>query len=209
MRNENQMEEYAFTLHGVHLENVGVTKQAPKFVAQKGKKKTTRLKVQSFQTHEGYTINIANSDYTKFEGETAQPKYCWWDKCPHDEDHICLPYEYDSRTLPNGKIKRTFRGPGSFCDMFCLWAYIVDEQMKQHYARDPRIEKAAQNAKIAFSAMYGPDVILKAAPHWKLIDIFGGPYPIDQFRKASYDKLWVKLENVSFKASPESYLIFE
>uniref|UniRef100_A0A6C0CFS0 Uncharacterized protein n=1 Tax=viral metagenome TaxID=1070528 RepID=A0A6C0CFS0_9ZZZZ len=203
------MEEYVFVLHGIHLGDVGITKAPPKFSAPKGKKKATRIKVHSFQTHEGYTINIANTDFTKFESETPKVKYCWWDKCPYDEDLICLPYEYDSKILPSGKIMKTFRGPGSFCSIFCLWAYIVDEQNRQYYARDPRIEKAAQNAKIAFSAMFSSDVILKAAPHWKLLDIFGGPYTIDEFRKASYDKLWVKLENISFKANPESYLIFE
>lgn len=203
------MEEFVFILHGVHLEAVGAIKAAPKISQAKTKKKATRVKVESLQTYEGYTINIANTDYTKFESETPQTKHCWWDRCPYDEDLICLPYEFESRRLPSGKIEMTFRGPGSFCSMFCLWAYIQDEQNRQYHARDPRIEKCAQHARIAFSSMFGPDVVLKASPHWKMLDIFGGPYTIDEFRKASYNKVFVKLGNVSFKPCPESFIVTE
>lgn len=203
------MEEFKFVLKGVHPGGNSEPKTAPKFITSKVKPKGGKLKVQSFNTQDGYTVKIANTECVEFSKETGEVikiSNCWYDKQPFDEDPICLPYEYKVNTDYKGKKMHKFRGPGSFCSIFCLWAYICDEMHKQYYSRDPRIEKAAQNTKIAFSVMFNSDVILRPAPDWRLLDCFGGPLSITEFRKASYDKTYVKLPNVLFEFSHESYV---
>lgn len=203
------MEEFRFTLHGVHPDKSGEIKQAPKFITTKGKAKGGKIKVQSFNTQDGYTVKIANTQCVEFStetGEVIKSSNCWHDKQPFDEEPICIPYEYNMKRDHVGKKIHKFRGPGSFCSMFCLWAYICDEITKQYYARDQRIEKAAQNAKIAFGLMFDSDVILKAAPSWQLLDCFGGHLSITDLRKASYNKTYVKMPNVIFEVVHESFM---
>lgn len=203
------MEEFRFVLLGVHQEKFGEAKNVPKFVTSKAKAKGGKLRVQSFNTQDGYTVKIANTECVSFSeegGETLTASNCWHDKQPFDEEPICIPYEYSVKKDHLGKKMHTFRGPGSFCSIFCLWAYLSEELRKQYYARDPRIEKAVQHTRLAFGLMFDDGVTLKAAPDWRLLDCFGGHLPLSEFRQASYNKTYVKMPNLSFEPSGEKFM---
>lgn len=192
-----------FILHGVHASDNSAAKTPVKF-APKIKKKTGG-RVQTAQTHEGYLVKMANVISVSFEGEKLV-QHCWWDTQPFDEDPICIPYEHRSVRDIGKPTKHVFRGPGGFCSIFCLWAYLMEEQSKQYNLRDTRLETAIQLAKVAFHAMYDTDIVLKAAPDWRLLDIYGGPLTISQFRKASYDKSYVRLPNIQFEPAAIQFL---
>ena len=192
-----------FVLHGVQVSEAPVPKTAPKF-APKVKKKVGG-RVQSHQTHEGYIVKVANVASVVFEGEN-RTQHCWWDTQPYDDDLICIPYQHEVLRDPGHPDKHRFRGPGSMCSMFCLWAYLCEEQRKQYHLRDPRLETAMQLTKVAFRAMFDRDVVLKAAPDWRLLDIYGGPLSIAQFRKASYDKSYARLPNIVFEPAAIQFL---
>lgn len=203
--------DYVFTLRGVSGvigSKPGDAKAAPKFVAKAVKKKATR-KIQSHQTHEGYTINIAISSNVDFENETpsvSKGNFCWWDTCEFDEEKVTIPYHL--KIEGKGKdVRYRFFGPGCFCDIFCLWAYLRRELLVQYHARDPRIEEAIHLTKYAFSLMFGDDVILKEAPDWRLLDKFGGPLTITDFRKSSHEKVYLKLEKTGFHESETLFIL--
>ena len=192
-----------FILHGVHASDNLPAKPSSKFTSKPKKKAGGRI--QTGQTHEGYLVKMANVASVSFEGEKVV-QHCWWDTQPFDEDPLCIPYDYQSIRDIGKSTKHVFKGPGGFCSIFCLWAYLMEEQRKQHSLRDSRLETAIQLAKLAFHAMYEPDIVLKAAPDWRLIDIYGGPLTISQFRKASYDKTYTRLPNVLFEPAAIQFL---
>lgn len=197
-----------FVLHGVHIgeNSMQINKPvAPKFAPKTAKKPNGRAQVQTNQTHEGYKVKIANVSNVAFEGD-AKTQCCWWDTQPYDDNLICIPYQHKVTRDPGHPDKHTFKGPGSFCSIFCLWAYLLDEQGRQHHLRDGRLEVAMQLTKVAFRVMFDSSVVLKAAPDWRLLDIYGGPLTIFQFRKASYDKTYVRLPNIIFEPAVLQYL---
>lgn len=205
------MDEFRFVLRGVFPEKPGEVKPVPKFVTAKAKGKPGgKIKVQSFNTHDGYTVKIARTECVSFNeenGEEIKSSNCWHDKQPFDESPLCIPYEYEIVKDRLGKKTHIFRGPGCFCSIFCLWSYVFDEMLKQYHARDPRIEKAYQHTKIAFGLMFDVnDVVLKRAPDWRLLDTFGGPLSIAEFRKASYDKTYIKMPSIMFESTRENFM---
>jgi len=191
-----------FILKGVTFANVTPTKAPPKFTAKP--KAKPNGKMQGMTTYEGYTVKLANVSNVNFEGE-HQVQNCWWDTQPYDDELICIPYEFKRVKVLGKPDKLEFKGPGSFCSIFCLWAYLCDEQRKQPHLRDSRLDAAMSNTRIAFNSMFTRDIVLKSAPDWRLLDIFGGPLSIIQFRKSSYDKVYIKLPNVNFNPTVLTY----
>ncbi len=191
-----------FILHNVHEEDHQEVKPIPKFTAKSKKKTGGRL--QTLQTYEGYTIKLANTSCISFEGESKG--HCWWDHHPYDGDLICMPYIHTQIRNPGHQDKHTFIGLGSFCSMFCLWSYVMEEMKKQYHLRDSRIETVIELTRLAFSLMFDTDVVLKCSPDWKLLDTYGGPLSVTHFRKASYDKTYTPLGNIVFKPALVSYL---
>lgn len=193
-----------FVLHGVQVNDQNANAKAvPKF-APKLKKKTNG-RIQTQQTHEGYIVKLANVVSVAFESE-SKVQHCWWDTQPYDDELICIPYQHKILRDPGHPDKHEFKGIGSFCSIFCLWAYLCEEQTKQYHLRDTRIETAVHLTKVAFRAMFDRDAVLKAAPDWRLLDIYGGPLSISQFRKASYDKSYLKLGNIIFEPAAIQFL---
>ena len=183
------MSEIRFTLKGVFLHNV--VKKSSKFHSRVKKKGQTKF--QTNRTNEGYSIKTANTLTVKFDQGDNLTNHCWWDHHPFDNDEVRIPYKCE-------KIDGVYhtQGPGSFCNMFCLWAYLREEQKKEYHFRDPMLDHSIELTKFLFEKMYPADTALKAAPHWKMLQKYGGPLTIVEFRKSSYEKIYIPFRNVVF-----------
>lgn len=191
------MTEIKFTLKGVFLRDL--TKKSSKFHAKV--KKRPQTKIHAKTTTAGYTVKIANLLSVKFESDNDKQR-CWWDHHEYDDSGVCIPYKYERI----GQMHHV-SGKGSFCSMFCLWAYLLEEQKKQYHLRDFRLEKSIELTQFLFSKMYTDDVALKPSPDWRLLDCYGGHLTINEFRKSSYEKTYTSLGNVVFDPAVIQYLV--
>ena len=97
---------------------------------------------------------------------------CWWCCHPPDNDFLHLPYKYVEKT-------KQLNTMGDFCSWGCMKAYnfsinntnrigvinsLISMSYKQHTGKMSKIEKA---------------------PDRNILDIFGGTYNIEEFRKTS------------------------
>jgi len=194
-----------FILHGIKKTNIRPPKALPKITPKTDKRKGGRITTK--ETYDGYSFTLANNFCAKFEGEGSDgEKICWWDHHPCDDPVVRLPYEY-SRTRDKDGFTYTFRGPGIFCDIFCMWAYLCEEGKKIPALRDTRYDNLVTNTKIAHELMFDEESPLKPAPDWRLLQRYGGALTIEQLRKGSYDKVHCKTPNIVFSPAIIQYLI--
>lgn len=74
-----------------------------------------------------------------------------------------------------------FETDGIFCSFNCTLAFIKENNKNPLYDRSENY----------LHYIYGNTKTLIAAPHWRLLDTYGGPLSIEQFR-SSFDHLEVK-----------------
>jgi hypothetical protein len=198
----------SFTLYGVKkslckpLSQTGPIKIAKKSEKKKGGKIATK------ETNEGYTLNIAYTGHTDFMPDEHEDdvRVCWWDHHPYDGPRVRIPYKHERIVARDGSMKHKFHGPGSFCDIFCLWSYLAEEARKIPQLRDVRLDLAIQNTKVAFSLMFPPTVILKERPDWRLLNTYGGHLTIENYRNGTYTKTFIKTPEVVFEGALVQYL---
>jgi len=191
-----------FTLHNVkkslckqQVVNNNI-KLAPRVEKRRGGRITAR------ETNEGYIINIANTCCANFEEEVKNEcQTCFQDHHPYDGPKVTIPYKHERIFHRNGSITHKFIGPGSFCDIFCLWTYLCEEAKKIPALRDHRLDTAIQNTKVAFALMFPPNVVLKERPHWQTLQTYGGHLTIESYRNGTYTKTFIKTPEVIFDSS--------
>lgn len=197
-----------FTLFGVkdnlctHSAQNPTIKIAPKTEKKKGGKILTK------ETTEGYIIHVAYTGNAEFlpDVENFKPQVCWQDHHVYDGMRITIPYKHDMVVSATGAIKHKFSGPGSFCDVFCLWTYLSEESKKISCLRDPRLDVAIQNTKLAWSLMFPPTVILTERPDWRLIDTYGGHLTIENYRSGGQTKTYLKTPQIIFEGALVAYV---
>jgi hypothetical protein len=204
----SEMSTTKFTLHGVKnslckLEaQINAIKIAPKPKKKEGAKITTK------ETSEGYTVDIAYTGQCDFLPNTpgAAVQVCWQDHHPYDGVRIVIPYKHDMHVGPVGAIKHTFSGPGSFCDVFCLWTYLMEENKKIPALRDPKLDMAIQNTKLLWSISFPPTVPLRERDDWRLLDTYGGHLTIENYRAGGIPKTFIKTPEIIFKGALVQYI---
>lgn len=191
------MTDIRFTLKGVFLHDI--TKKSSRFHSRM--KKRGQTKFSTSKTNEGYTLKTANLLSVKFEIKDGIEQRCWWDHHPYDDNGFCVPYSIE-------RIDGIYhvKGPGSFCSIFCLWSYLCEETRKQYHLRDTKLEKAMELTQFIFDKIYPEEITLKEAPDWRLLESYGGPLTIVEFRKQSYDKIYVSFRNFVFDPVLIQYL---
>jgi hypothetical protein len=190
-----------FILHGVKKSSIHPV-TTPLKIAQKKDRKAHKLNVST--TSDGYSFVIANTFCVDFETDKESEKICWWDHHECDE-FMRLPYKHRVE-IRQGKRIHVFTGPGIFCDIFCMCAYIQREGQKIASLRDPHYEELVSNMKFLFSITYEPTAILKPAPDWRTLRRYGGSKTIEQFRKGSYNKVSNKLPKIEFAPAAMQFL---
>lgn len=184
-----------FTLKGVHPSEIADEVKMPKFVP-KTSKSANNPKIKTRVDQSGQNIVIAYSGNVKFSHEEdLQPENmnCYWCHHGYDTPLICIP---NKCTIKDRRYH--FYGTGSFCSMFCLYAYLRDLENHKDYCQPQWLSTARQLTIVAFAAMYPPEVKLVPAPHWQMLDVYGGPLTIQEFRKASCNKNYILTPNITF-----------
>lgn len=199
--NLKTIEDLKFTLRGVKITK---DKKMPKFSTKRPHDQKISTKTRTRVDYSGHRIVLAYSGNVEFNSETDSnlSPNCWWDHHCYDTFLICVPIKYHIKGS-----KHIFSGPGSFCSMFCLRAYLRELQRYSKSQRPVWLETAIQNATIAFSLMYPSDVQLKPAPDWRLLEAYSGKMSINEFRKASCNKTYIRTPNICFKQAESLHIV--
>lgn len=123
--------------------------------------------------------------------------HCFWDRHPFSHDPIFCPIEKISKPLiknyishVNGKQYKIqdsmqrigdleYNVDGTFCSIECCLAFIEDNQHNPIY----------QNSEYYLRDLYSFSE-QKSAPHWRLLDNYGGNMPIMEFRKSFVNTIY-------------------
>lgn len=102
---------------------------------------------------------------------------CWWDCHPFLTDRFFVPMRFDERT-------GVFRVHGNFCSASCAKAYILDRG-RAGAGVDP--VKVISWFSLMCKRVYGIGIRtpVTAAPPRYMLDMFGGPFAIEEFRERS------------------------
>lgn len=197
-----------FTLHRVSPSSYSkVGNLAPIKIAPRKEKKAGG-RINARETCEGYTIMIASNICVKFESEVVNEKQtCFWDHHEYDGPKVTIPYVHKKEKITSGGYQHRFIGPGSFCDIFCLWSYLKEEMKKIASLRDPRLEEAVANCQFAFELMFSSNNVLHVRPNFQILQRYGGPMTIESYRNATHDKKYVKTPEVVFDSAILNFFV--
>ena len=92
---------------------------------------------------------------------------CWWDKHSFATPPVEMPESY---------YNCIFTCTGKFCSWECMMAYNID-------INDENISKRASLIYYKYKLTYNKDILIKPAPSWKILDTFGGPINIENYRE--------------------------
>jgi len=85
--------------------------------------------------------------------------------------------------------KDYFETDGIFCSFNCCLAFIKDN--KQNFLYD----SSESLLYLMFNKIFETDINIIPAPHWRLLDVYGGHIPIEEFRK-NFNKIeFIDLQN--------------
>ncbi len=93
---------------------------------------------------------------------------CWWDKKLFNTPVLEMPEAYF-----NGIFKTT----GKFCSWECMMAYNIE-------MNDMNVSKRTSLINHMYIKTYGSFKNIKPAPSWKILDDYGGPIDINEFRNS-------------------------
>lgn len=99
--------------------------------------------------------------------ECSNESNCWWDKLPFTTPAIEMPESYY-----NG----IFNCTGKYCSWECMMAYNID-------INDENISKRTSLIYRMYKKTYNKEIVIKPAPSWKILDVFGGPISIENYRE--------------------------
>ncbi len=102
---------------------------------------------------------------------------CWWDCHPFGTDRFLVPLQFDEST-------GVFRVHGNFCSASCAKAYILDRG-RAGAGVDP--VKVISWFSLMCKRVYGIGICtpVTASPPRFMLDMFGGPFTIEEFREKS------------------------
>ncbi len=190
----------SFTLHGV-LNNGTSSEQTSKFVSRSRKK--TNVKIQTFTEDAGKKLRVAYTGNVLFEGETELPEnVCFWDHEPYDTPLICIPLQY---SVVNGIHK--FKGIKSFCRLPCMYKFLLELEKLEVRLRPVWLKTAFQLIKIAAVEMYGKDYVLIPSDHYEFLKKYGGPKTLEELRKETDNKIYLRTPNVQFAPMVETHIL--
>jgi hypothetical protein len=133
------------------------------------------------------------------EFEDGYPKKtitsCWW--CCHSFENqpLGLPHKYE----PLGDV---FKVIGCFCSIECIYAYVLDNQLK--YKKVMPIDIKFMYKKISGDKEFKMANKLKRAPERNTLVMFGGRLSIEQFRQCDYPINVLQTPLISINLSCES-----
>ncbi len=93
---------------------------------------------------------------------------CWWDKKPFNTPVLEMPESY---------FNGIFTTTGKFCSWECMMAYNID-------MNDMNVSKRKSLINQMYMKTYGTFKEIKQAPSWKILDDYGGPIDINEFRNS-------------------------
>lgn len=197
---KSQMEgAISFTLHGI-LSNSN-QEQASKFVSRPRKKNNVRI--QTFTEDAGKKLRIAYTGNVLFEGETElKENICFWDHETYDTPLITIPLYY---TVEDGVHK--FKGIKSFCRLRCMFKYLLELEKVEIRLRPVWLKTAFQLLNIAAVLMYGEDYILIPSEHWEMLQKYGGALTLEELRRETDEKLYLKTPNIQFSQMVETHVL--
>lgn len=123
-------------------------------------------------------------------------KPCWWCKYTFTNTPIGLPLKYypDSSDGPVREVVEKFlkeknycsdtidyfETEGIFCSFSCCKAYILDHNFTSKY------KKSMTLLSLMYLKLFGLQTSITRAPTWKLLERWGGPLSIDDFRSQKF-----------------------
>ncbi len=123
---------------------------------------TIKKKIHSFMS------NFCESSFGKKSWPTKTNIYCMW---------CCHPFSSIPCAIPEKIINNTFHMSGCFCNFSCVAAYIFDKKDDLTWERYSLLN-------LLYSKIFDvTNVRIKLAPPRETLNIFGGSYSIDEFRK--------------------------
>jgi hypothetical protein len=177
---------------------------APKF-QPKGRKRG--MKIENATDHSGYKVMLAYMGDVGFHSDDPKPSSgqycCFWEGQNFDNKPVCIPLRYEFK---NGKHE--FYGPKRFCNIFCLYAYLIDQSEKIHNLRPSWLEKAMQLTMIAFKLMFPNETTFKPADPKDVLDIYGGNLAIEKYRTRNYNGQYYESNNIFFNEVQTADYIF-
>ena len=122
-------------------------------------------------------------------------------------DYTIKEHTNSEETIKNVTINKAnyYETDGVFCSFNCCKAYIDDNKHKRIYD-----DSTMLLLKIYNDLMESKCSIITPAPHWKMLEVYGGVLDITKFRQ-SFNKIeynyhgTVKQQNVSFKSIGHIY----
>jgi hypothetical protein len=109
--------------------------------------------------------------------------WCHWCKhnCPYSP--IGCPIKYSNTP------KKHYTVDGIFCSFNCCMAYINNNQHNTLY------DNSIQLLHRMYKDLNGNEIIINSAPDWKLLNVFGGNFSINEFRNNFKTYSYKKIDN--------------
>jgi len=109
--------------------------------------------------------NDDNLLYNVSEDDTKNTK-CWWCRYSFTTPQVSLPEIF---------YKNKFKTFGVFCSYNCALSYNID-------INDESISKRTSLLYYLYKKTYKKDIIINKASDWRVLQDYGGPISIDEFR---------------------------
>ncbi len=113
--------------------------------------------------------------------------HCFWCKHPFNTKPIGCPIKFN---------KHSYTTDGIFCSFNCCLSYINDNKHKSMY------DLSLTYLSNIHNKLFKIDTFVKPAPHWRILDTFGGTKNINEYRN-SFDSIVYEPNNNYIKAFPE------
>lgn len=146
------------------------------------------------QTYDGYKIRIADTSRIIWSGgsEKNVVRNCFWDGQEFDGEGVKYPKRY---IYENGV--HHFSGHITYCDLPCLYAHMCEISKLRPCYHPVNFDKSMDLVMLMFNLLYPNEEQIWAAPERSMLDIHGGPYTIEQFRRVDGKKRFVDSHNIS------------
>ena len=120
-------------------------------------------------------------------------KPCWWCRHEFTNSPIGVPIKYITHPKYSATLKNQlklnihneydiFETVGLFCSFPCAKSYILDMRGAGVY------KESSTLLLLMYYKLFGQIASIPKAPHWQLLEIYGGHLPINSFR-SSFGKL--------------------
>lgn len=111
---------------------------------------------------------------------------CWWCKYDFSNSPIGIPIRYHTDT-------DVFDTEGIFCSFSCCKAFMLDNP---HYKKYLTLLYLLNLKLRGVNVNTRDTVTIKKSPHWKLLEKWGGPLSITEFRNSIVDSQYYATPNI-------------